>query len=70
MKLLVTGFEPFNGGTINPSELILKELPAPFGTELVKEVLPVEFAASAKRLSILFFVMTFCHSYMYCLMYE
>lgn len=50
MKILVTGFEPFNGGKMNPSELILKELEAPGGTSLIKEVLPVEFAASARRL--------------------
>ena len=49
MKLLVTGFVPFNGGTINPSEQILKELQAPSGVTLIKEVLPVEFAASTKR---------------------
>lgn len=50
MKILVTGFVPFNGGTINPSEQILKELQAPAGATLIKEVLPVEFAASTKRL--------------------
>jgi len=43
MKLLVTAFEPFNGGTINPSQMVLEHLEAPSGTELVKVLLPVEF---------------------------
>lgn len=50
MKILVTGFEPFNGGTINPSEQILKELQAPAGVSLIKEVLPVTFVGSTKRI--------------------
>ena len=50
MKILVTGFVPFNGGTINPSEQILKQLQAPAGATLIKEVLPVVFADSTKRL--------------------
>lgn len=54
MKILVTAFEPFNGGTINPSEQILKELQAPNGVELIKEVLPVTFAGSMARLQALF----------------
>ena len=43
MKILVTGFEPFNGGTINPSEQIVYRLEAPEGVGLIKEILPVEF---------------------------
>ena len=43
MKLLVTAFEPFNGGTINPSQLVLEQLEAPSGMELIKVLLPVEF---------------------------
>ena len=54
MKILVTGFEPFNGGTVNPSEQILKSLTAPEGVTLIKEVLPVTFAGSTKRLQELF----------------
>lgn len=54
MKLLVTGFEPFNGATINPSQLILEQLQAPSGVTLIKEVLPVEFSGSTKRLQELF----------------
>ena len=54
MKILVTGFEPFNGAKINPSQLILEQLQAPAGVQLIKEVLPVEFAGSTKRLQELF----------------
>lgn len=43
MKILVTGFEPFNGGTINPSEQIVHRLTAPEGVTLFKKILPVEF---------------------------
>lgn len=43
MKILVTGFEPFNGRDINPSQLILERLEAPKGVILIKELLPVEF---------------------------
>lgn len=43
MKILVTGFEPFNGRDINPSQLILEKLEAPEGITLIKELLPVEF---------------------------
>ena len=53
MKIVVTGFEPFNGGTINPSEQILKELQAPSGVTLIKEVLPVTFSESTKRIQAL-----------------
>lgn len=44
MKILVTAFEPFNGGTVNPSQMILERLEAHNGAELIKETLPVEFA--------------------------
>ena len=50
MKVLVTAFEPFNGGTINPSQLILEQLEAPIGTELIKVLLPVEFKATTNIL--------------------
>ena len=46
MKILVTGFEPFNGRDINPSQLILERLEAPLGVELIKQLLPVEFKAT------------------------
>lgn len=50
MKILVTGFEPFNGRDINPSQLILESLDAPEGVSLVKELLPVEFKATTEIL--------------------
>ena len=50
MKLLVTAFEPFNGGTINPSQLILEQLQATSGVELIKVLLPVEFKATTNIL--------------------
>lgn len=43
MKIMITGFEPFNGREINPSQLILEQLQAPEGVTLMKELLPVEF---------------------------
>jgi len=54
MKILVTGFEPFNGGRINPSEQIVHRLKAPEGTILIKEILPVEFRKTTIRLQELF----------------
>lgn len=53
MKILVTAFEPFNGARINPTQLILKEIVCPAGAELVKHVLPVEFAAGGQQLALL-----------------
>ena len=50
MKILVTGFEPFNGRDINPSQLILEKLEEPEGVTLIKELLPVEFKATTERL--------------------
>jgi len=54
MKILVTGFEPFNGGKVNPSEQIVYRLEAPEGVTLIKEVLPVEFKKTTARLQELF----------------
>lgn len=50
MKILVTGFEPFNGRDINPSQLIIEQLEAPDGVTLIKKLLPVEFKATTKIL--------------------
>ncbi|MBE6942568.1 MAG: pyroglutamyl-peptidase I [Ruminococcaceae bacterium] len=50
MKILVTGFEPFNGQTVNPSEQIVHRLTAPEGATLVKAILPVEFKKAAAQL--------------------
>ena len=54
MKILVTGFEPFNGGTVNPSEQIVHHLVAPEGVTLIKAILPVEFRNSTFQLQELF----------------
>ncbi len=44
MKVLISGFEPFNNSGLNPSELIVKELPDCIGTrEIVKVFLPVSY---------------------------
>lgn len=49
-RLLITGFEPFGGDEINPTELLLKRLPDEIcGRETVKALLPVEFRTAAKR---------------------
>ena len=50
MKILLTAFEPFNGGTINPSQLILEQAKEPLGMSLVKVLLPVEFARTTAEI--------------------
>lgn len=52
MKILLTGFEPFGGSTLNPSEQVVKALAAqpPAGIELVTAILPVERHAGPQRL--------------------
>ena len=54
MKILVTGFEPFGGVPLNPSQQIVEALAArPAGerrAELVTEILPCEFRAAGERL--------------------
>lgn len=42
-RILITGFQPFMGGSINPSWEAVKEMTAPEGTELVKREIPVVF---------------------------
>lgn len=54
MKILVTGFEPFNGETVNPSQLIVHRLIAPNGAVLIKAILPVEFKNASVQLQTLF----------------
>ena len=49
-KILVTGFEPFNGRNVNPSEQLVGALTAPADTELKKIILPVDFLESGKIL--------------------
>jgi pyroglutamyl-peptidase len=42
MKILLTGFEPFGGHPINPSQLLMQALPDQYmGMTLVKQILPV-----------------------------
>ena len=42
--ILVTGFEPFGGETLNPTEILLKRLPGTIGgCEISTLLLPVEF---------------------------
>ena len=43
MKVLLTGFEPFGGESINPSWEMLKAVQAPAGMQLEKMLLPVSF---------------------------
>ena len=50
MKVLLTAFEPFNGGTINPSQFILEQVKEPFGMNLIKVLLPVEFARTSDEM--------------------
>ena len=47
MKLLLTGFEPFGGETINPAQEALALVPDRIGTlKIVKLILPVVFGTS------------------------
>ena len=51
MKIIVTGFDPFGGETINPSIECVKALPAIEGVELIRLELPTVFKESAIRLN-------------------
>lgn len=52
MKILLTGFEPFGGSPVNPSEQVVKALAAdpPAGIDLLTAILPVERAAGPQAL--------------------
>ncbi len=51
MPILVTGFEPFAGATLNPSQLIVAALAeSSIAENLVLEVLPVEYQQAGERL--------------------
>ena len=49
-KILVTGFEPFNGQTENPSKWLATTLEPPEGAEVERLILPVEFHGAARIL--------------------
>lgn len=46
MKILVTGFEPFGGETINPSVEVIKRLPS---SMLTAEIIPLEIPTAAVK---------------------
>lgn len=54
MPILVTGFEPFAGSSLNPSQLIVSALAeSSIAEHLVLEVLPVEYQLAGERLGAL-----------------
>lgn len=50
MKVLMTGFMPFGGESINPSWLAVEKVHVPEGMELIKKELPVTFHGARKEL--------------------
>ena len=51
MKVLITGFEPFNNEKINPSQLAVEKFPNFVGNvEIIKLILPTVFYKSSKLL--------------------
>lgn len=52
MKILLTGFEPFGGSAVNPSQQVVQALAAnpPSDIDLVTAILPVERVAGPQRL--------------------
>ncbi len=51
MKILVSGFEPFNNSGVNPSEELVKLLPSTIkGAEILKAYLPVSYKNSFMEL--------------------
>ena len=50
MKILITGFEPFNGETINPAYEAVRRLPNRIdGAQLIKQEIPVIFDEAANQ---------------------
>ena len=51
-RVLVTGFEPFGGASLNPSQLLVEELAKEKlpGVDLKTAILPVEFDRAAETL--------------------
>ena len=50
-KILLTGFLPFNGRSINPSQLIVDRIKTPDHAQLIKLILPVEFQKTKEILT-------------------
>jgi pyroglutamyl-peptidase len=52
MRLLLTGFEPFNGESVNPSAEVVRaiETDPPTGIQLTTMILPVRFRSVAERI--------------------
>jgi pyroglutamyl-peptidase len=54
MKVLITGFEPFHDHKINPSQLLVQNLPETHGdTRIVKAILPVHHIQAPEKLQML-----------------
>jgi pyroglutamyl-peptidase len=51
MTVLVTGFEPFGGADVNPSELLVRALAARGEAGLVAEVLPTSYRRAGHRVA-------------------
>lgn len=50
MKILVTGFEPFDNEKVNPAYEAVKELPDQIaGAEIIKKEIPVVFRKAGKQ---------------------
>lgn len=49
MRVLITGFTPFDGESINPSWEIARSVQAPEGVELVRLQIPTEFGKGAQK---------------------
>ncbi|MFP1719883.1 pyroglutamyl-peptidase I [Gardnerella sp. Marseille-Q9185] len=49
MRILITGFTPFNNESINPSWEIAQSVHAPEGVELVRLQIPTEFSKGAQK---------------------
>jgi pyroglutamyl-peptidase len=51
VKVLLTGFEPFGGYPINPSQLLIEALPDHYlGMALVKQILPVDHQQGPQKM--------------------
>lgn len=50
MKILLTGFMPFGGESINPSWLAVEKVQAPENVELIRKELPVTFQGARREL--------------------